>query len=66
MSALARRCRGDQVPATIFYAASIAAVGLAEAAVWLYAIHIRDLAIPGVPPSVHRLQGNMGRPATIL
>jgi uncharacterized membrane protein len=29
---------GDQVPATVFYAASIAAAGLAEAAVWLYAI----------------------------
>ena len=41
---------GDQVPATVFYAASIAAAGLAEAAVWLYAIHIRDLALPGVPP----------------
>ena len=25
---------GDQVPATVFYAASLAAVGLAEAAVW--------------------------------
>jgi uncharacterized membrane protein len=45
---------GDQVPATIFYAASIAAAGLAEAAVWLYAIHIRELALPGVPPAVHR------------
>ena len=45
---------GDQVPATVFYAASIAAAGLAEAAVWLYAIHIRDLALPGVPPTVHR------------
>jgi uncharacterized membrane protein len=45
---------GDQVPATVFYAASIAAAGLAEAAVWLYAIHIRDLAVPGVPRSVHR------------
>jgi TMEM175 potassium channel family protein len=45
---------GDQVPATIFYAASIAAAGLTEAAVWLYAIHIRELALPGVPPAVHR------------
>jgi hypothetical protein len=45
---------GDQVPATVFYAASIAAAGLAEAAVWLYAIHIRDLALPGVPRSVRR------------
>ena len=44
----------DKVPATIFYAASIAAAGLAEAAVWLYAIHIRELALPGVPPAVHR------------
>jgi uncharacterized membrane protein len=45
---------GDQAPATVFYAASIAAAGLAEAAVWLYAIHIRELALPGVPPSVYR------------
>jgi len=29
---------GDQVPATVFYAASIAAAGLAEAAVWLLAL----------------------------
>ena len=45
---------GDQVPATLFYAASIIAAGLAEAAVWLYAMRIRELALPGVPPSVHR------------
>jgi uncharacterized membrane protein len=45
---------GDQVPATIFYAASIIAAGLAETAVWLYAIHIRELALPGVAPVVHR------------
>jgi hypothetical protein len=45
---------GDQVPATLFYAASIIAAGLAEVAVWLYAVRIRELALPGVPPSVHR------------
>jgi uncharacterized membrane protein len=45
---------GDQMPATLFYAASIIAAGLAETGVWLYAIHIRELALPGVPPSVHR------------
>ena len=45
---------GDQVPATVFYAASLAAVGLAEAAVWLYAIRIRELALPGVSPAVRR------------
>ena len=45
---------GDQVAATVFYAASLAAVGLAEAAVWLYAIRIRELALPGVSPAVHR------------
>jgi uncharacterized membrane protein len=44
----------DQVPATVFYAVSIAAAGLAEAAVWLYAIRIRELALPGVPRSVRR------------
>ena len=42
------------MPATVFYAASISATGLAETAVWLYAVHIRELALPGVPPSVHR------------
>jgi uncharacterized membrane protein len=45
---------GDQVPATIFYAACVAAAGLAEAAVWLYAIRIRELALPGVPRPVRR------------
>jgi uncharacterized membrane protein len=45
---------GDQVPATVFYAASLAAVGLAEAAVWLYAIRIRELAMPTVSPAVRR------------
>ncbi len=45
---------GDQVPATVFYAASLAAVGLAEAAVWLYAIRIREFALPGVSPAVRR------------
>jgi uncharacterized membrane protein len=44
----------DQVPATVFYAVSIAAAGLAEAAVWLYAIRIRELALPRVPRSVRR------------
>jgi Endosomal/lysosomal potassium channel TMEM175 len=44
----------DQAPATVFYALSIAAAGLAEAAIWLYAIHVRELALPGVPPVVYR------------
>jgi len=41
---------GDQVPATIFYAAA----GLAEAAVWLYEIRVRELALPGISPAVRR------------
>jgi uncharacterized membrane protein len=41
---------GDQVPATLFYAASIIAAGLAEAAVWLYALRIRELACPASRP----------------
>jgi uncharacterized membrane protein len=45
---------GDQVPATVFYAASLAPVGLAEAAVWLYAIRIRELALPRASPAVRR------------
>jgi uncharacterized membrane protein len=45
---------GDQVPATVFYALSIAATGLAEAGVWMYAVHIRELALPGVSAPVRR------------
>jgi uncharacterized membrane protein len=45
---------GDQVPATVFYAASLATVGLAEAAVWLYAIRIRELAMPRLSPAMRR------------
>jgi uncharacterized membrane protein len=45
---------GDQVPATVFYAAAIAAAGLAETAVWLYAIRIRELALPGSTPASRR------------
>jgi uncharacterized membrane protein len=44
----------DQTPATVFYAVSIAAAGLAEAAIWLYAIHRREQALPGVPAVVYR------------
>jgi uncharacterized membrane protein len=44
----------DQAPATVFYAVSIAAAGLAEAAIWLYAIHIRELTLPGIPPVMYR------------
>jgi uncharacterized membrane protein len=46
---------GDQVPATVFYAASIAAAGLAEAAVWLHALVsalvIRRLEPPETDPT---------------
>jgi uncharacterized membrane protein len=45
---------GDQVSATVFYAASLATVGLAEAAVWLYAIRIRELAMPRLSPAMRR------------
>jgi uncharacterized membrane protein len=45
---------GDQTPATIFYAAAIAAAGLTEAAVWRYAVHIRDLALPDTSQAVVR------------
>ena len=45
---------GNQVAATVFYAASLTAVGVAEAAVWLYAIRIRELAMPEATPAVRR------------
>jgi len=59
---------GDQVPATIFYAATITAAGLTEAAVWLYAIHIREVAMPGVSPAVQRwvLLGILRTPVVFL
>jgi hypothetical protein len=36
------------------FAFSFAAAGPAEAAIWLYAGHIRELALPGVPPVAYR------------
>jgi uncharacterized membrane protein len=45
---------GDQAPATVFYAASIAAAGFAETAVWLYAVRIREHALPESTPASRR------------
>jgi hypothetical protein len=41
------------VPATVFYAACVAAAGLAELVIWLYAIRA-DLVLPSVTPELHR------------
>lgn len=44
----------QQASATIFYALCIAAAGLAEFAIWLYAALIRDLVVPGLPADMRR------------
>ena len=40
-------------PATVFYAGCIAAAGLAELAIWLYA-NAKDLLVPGTPTMLRR------------
>ncbi|MFL6223164.1 MAG: TMEM175 family protein [Actinomycetes bacterium] len=44
----------ESIPRMAGFALSFAAAGLAEAAVWLCAIHIRDLRPARRPPLVHR------------
>jgi uncharacterized membrane protein len=44
----------DQVTATVFYASCVAAAGLAEAAIWIYAISARSLMRGRVDPRVRR------------
>jgi uncharacterized membrane protein len=45
---------GSSRDATVFYALSIAAAGLAELAIWLYASHVKDLLIPEISPAMRR------------
>jgi uncharacterized membrane protein len=45
---------GASQAATIFYALAVAAAGLAELAIWLYASYVKDLLVPGVTPAVRR------------
>jgi hypothetical protein len=40
---------GNGTTATVFYAVCIALAGLAELWLWLYAVRIRTLALPGFP-----------------
>ena len=44
----------DQVTATVFYASCVAAAGLAEAAIWIYAITARNLMRGRIDPRVRR------------
>ena len=44
----------DQVAATVFYASCVAGAGLAELAVWLYALRAKDLVPASVSPEVRR------------
>jgi uncharacterized membrane protein len=45
---------GDDTVAVIFYAVCISCAGLAELAIWLYASRVKDLLVPGTPPTVRR------------
>jgi TMEM175 potassium channel family protein len=45
---------GASRAATVFYALSVAAAGLAELAIWLYASYGRHLLVPGVSPAMRR------------
>lgn len=45
---------GASQAAIIFYALAVAAAGLAELALWLYASHVKDLLLPGITPAVRR------------
>lgn len=40
--------------AVVFYAAWIAAAGLAESAIWVYASQVRGLLVPGTSPGLRR------------
>ncbi len=40
--------------AVVFYAAWIAAAGLAESAIWVYASQVRGLLVPGTSPELRR------------
>jgi uncharacterized membrane protein len=44
----------DQVPAVVFYASCVAAAGLVELAIWLYAIRAGGLVPASVSPAVRR------------
>jgi uncharacterized membrane protein len=45
---------GSNRAATVFYALSIAAAGLAELAIWLYASRVKGLLVPGMSPAMRR------------
>jgi uncharacterized membrane protein len=45
---------GSSRAATVFYALAVAAAGLTELAIWLYASHVKDLLVPGLPRAVRR------------
>jgi uncharacterized membrane protein len=45
---------GASRAATIFYALAVAAAGLTELAIFVYASHVKGLLVPGLPPAVVR------------
>jgi TMEM175 potassium channel family protein len=53
-TALLSAASTQQAPATIFYAACVAAAGLAELAIWLYAIKTAGLVADSVTPLMRR------------
>jgi len=46
----------SQVAATVFYAACVAGAGLAELAVWVYAIRAKGLVPASIPPAFRRYE----------
>ena len=46
----------SQVAATVFYAACVAGAGLAELAVWVYAIRVKGLVPASIPPAFRRYE----------
>jgi TMEM175 potassium channel family protein len=45
---------GPTTAAVVFYAAWIAAAGLAESAIWVYASYVKGLLVPGTSPGIRR------------
>ena len=55
-TALLSATRGDQVASTVFYAACVAATGLMELVIWLYAIRTDGLVPASVSPARRRYE----------
>ena len=56
----------SQVAATVFYAACVAGAGLAELAVWVYAIRAKGLVPASIPPAFRRYELAQLLPAPVV